>query len=77
MSMTMPVCWDCRHFHDDDQPRSRCDAFPNGIPMDMLLSKQDHTSPYPGDNGIQFEPSDEALAEPRSPYTRPEGKKQR
>jgi len=68
VSLMIPSCWDCRHFHNANQQRSTCDAFPSGIPMDILLSEQDHTSPYPGDHGIQFEPSDEALADPRSPY---------
>lgn len=34
-----------------------CDAFPNGIPHDIKLSKFDHTQLYPGDNGIRFSPS--------------------
>jgi len=27
------------------------------IPMDLLLEKQSHTKPYPGDQGIRFEPA--------------------
>lgn len=46
------VCTDCIHWDFG----CACDAFPNGIPDDMWLGKNDHREPYPGDNGIQFEP---------------------
>jgi len=34
----------------------RCDAFPRIIPTDILFGGFDHTRPFPGDHGIQFEP---------------------
>lgn len=35
-----------------------CIAFPAGIPDLIIRNKFDHKNPYPGDNGIQFEPVD-------------------
>jgi hypothetical protein len=34
----------------------KCDAFPAGIPHEILFSQADHRKPYPDDLGIQFEP---------------------
>lgn len=50
-----PICVDCIHLHEDDKEGFRCDAFLEGIPFSILWSEYDHTKPYPGDHGIQFE----------------------
>lgn len=49
-----PVCRHCRHLHFLDGARI-CDAFPDGIPKPIWNGENDHTKPYPGDHGIQFE----------------------
>jgi hypothetical protein len=62
--MTVPVtlynredsfCFVCQRFHINDirLPR-RCDAFSSGIPDEILNWAVPHTTPYPGDSGMQF-----------------------
>jgi len=34
-----------------------CEAFPYGIPEDILTGEFDHTEAYEGDNGLRFEES--------------------
>lgn len=48
-----PVCTHCSHY----QLNRKCNAFPaaKSIPMEIWLGENLHTSPYPGDHGIQFE----------------------
>jgi hypothetical protein len=50
--MPRPLCWKCKHFRE----KAACNAFPKGIPADILSSKADHHRPCPGDRGIRFEP---------------------
>lgn len=47
------ACGSCLHLKFDE-PRV-CDAFPEGIPDEILGGKNDHREPYPGDNSIQYE----------------------
>ena len=46
----------CRHLRSDGYAEPRCAAFPSGIPKAIWLGRHDHTTPYPGDRSIKFEP---------------------
>jgi hypothetical protein len=45
-------CAECRHATGG----AKCVAFPEGIPVEIIDERHDHRQPYPGDNGIRFEP---------------------
>jgi len=55
-----PVCYRCAHYsfnvYTNPDGFRRCSAFPDGIPDAIFIGGIDHTSPFPGDNGIMFEP---------------------
>lgn len=38
-----------------------CAAFPDGIPDDIFFDRVNHLEPYPGDGGLQWEPSGEPV----------------
>jgi|GEM_PF-1602330 len=50
-----PVCLKCAHFHENNEDAFTCDAFPKGIPDEIVLRGFNHSRPFPGDNGIRFE----------------------
>ena len=55
-----PICIVCKHL---EKGKLKCKAFPDKVPENIIWGRSLHTEPYPGDNGIQFEPrSEEDLA---------------
>ena len=50
-------CFECVNFWYGVP--AKCKAFPKGIPDKILFGEHDHRNPYPGDNGITFEPIEE------------------
>jgi len=50
----MSSCIECK-YHNKKQWVT-CNAFPDGIPFDILNGEFDHNKKHDGDNGIQFEP---------------------
>ncbi len=63
-----PNCFkrNCKHFQGVKQSDGTeltevvyCTAFPNGIPSEIAYGNNNHTSPFLGDNGIQYEEAEE------------------
>lgn len=54
-------CVRCKHLFAPDREKRRgffCKAYPEGVPRDIVWNKHDHRKPFPGDNGITFEPKE-------------------
>lgn len=46
------ICTFCARKYEGNN--RNCEAFPNGIPMEIWVGKDDHRKKYPGDEGIIF-----------------------
>jgi hypothetical protein len=53
------ACARCAQLWPGD--KTRCNAFPQGIPRDILDGEDPHTTPHLGDHGIQFTPASAEL----------------
>ena len=65
-----PICILCTRLHptwtkgfdnpnptpDDYRGQWTCDAFPDGIPDEIITNRTDHRQPYQGDGGMRFVP---------------------
>ena len=49
-------CQTCRHFNQWSRKKPRCTAYQDLIPLKIFYGKHDHHYPYPGDEGILYEP---------------------
>jgi hypothetical protein len=61
-----PMCVYCKRLAPGG--RLHCEAYPDGIPQEIVMSEVDHRKPYKGDGGKQFvayAKSDEQVVEAR------------
>lgn len=54
-----PICDACSRLRPLGD-RLACEAFPDGIPDEILFEGFDHREPFPGDQGVRFELADGA-----------------
>ncbi|MEZ6953734.1 MULTISPECIES: hypothetical protein [unclassified Aeromonas] len=50
-----PICNTCKWRDGSAVVPRHCLAFPEGIPISITMGEVDHTKPYEGDNGLQYE----------------------
>lgn len=68
------MCLGCVHMREDEDPEAPlyCEAFPAGVPEDILYDGFDHRLPHPGDNGVRFEPQPDLEPEFLEAFDAPE-----
>jgi len=55
---TTILCLECKFFNEDDYEKFSCEAFPDGIPDEIIENKIQHNKAYKGDNGLRFAKKD-------------------
>lgn len=54
-----PDCETCKHYLGD----AKCKAFPQEIPIEIIVGKDRHRESIPGDNGIIYTPKAKSAGE--------------
>lgn len=53
LDLRVSQCTFCSHRGPDG---TRCTAYPDGIPVELLYNEHDHRCEFPGDNGMRYQP---------------------
>jgi len=53
LEVLISQCASCRHWNAKEG--TRCAAYPDGIPYEIIVNDVSHTSPRDGDHDIQYE----------------------
>lgn len=59
-SIPPPMCVDCARRVETKGVWLACQAYPDGIPREIIEGEWDHRFPKPGDHGLQFVPREDA-----------------
>lgn len=51
-----PMCIGCERFNRSNIDLFSCEAFPDGIPKEIVRNLFDHRIAFPGDGGLTFVP---------------------
>ena len=51
------LCSKCTRFNPEVTDNDVCEAFPAGIPRDVLSGEVNHNHPVEGDQGLRFNPT--------------------
>lgn len=62
------ACMACSRRHKGSSMPDTCDAFPGGVPDEIITGAHLHTTPVDGDNGLLFKLMDSDVA--KAYYTR-------
>lgn len=54
MSLNNVQCARCVRFNQLDRVTNTCEAFPAGIPVEIITGAFDHRREHPDDQGLQF-----------------------
>jgi len=56
MTIRFPSCLTCVRFNRNVKDKSVCEAYPDGIPVEIILGKDKHEKSRSDDKGLYYKP---------------------